>query len=805
MIRNYFKIALRNIFMHKGYAAINIAGLAIGIAACLLILQYVQQELSYDQFHTKKDQIYRVTQDRYNDGALSTQWAAGAYAVGNSFKEAFPEIQDYVKINQAGDIVIKENNRLFKIDKTYFATEAFFNVFSYKLILGNKNTALKQPKQTVITASLAKKVFGTENVLGRSILINDTNLFTISGIMADMPSNTHFSTQMLISYSTFVQMAGPDNNPETAWNWDGCLTYLLLKKGTDVVALQKKFAPLVEAKNGEDLKRFNAGVQYHLQPLKDIHLYSHLMLEAGSNGDGKTTYLMLGIALFIVLIAWINYVNLATARAISRAKEVGIRKVVGSQRKQLIAQFLFESAILNAMAVAMAIGIIAIAIPSFSAITGQTMGYSILKNPALWLALVLLFLIGSFLSGIYPALVLSGFKPIVVLKGKLVNTTQGIVLRKSLVVFQFAASLFLLIGTLTVAKQIKFMKNQSLGLQIDQVLVIKPPIVTREASFLNQVTAFKQSLAGMASIKSIAASSSIPGQAVGWNAGGIRLLSDDEKKAKQYRVIATDYDYLPLFSLKLIAGRNFSKAFGTDDRAVIFNQAGIQQLGFQHPEEAIGKKIFFWGDTLQIAGVVANFHQQSLKDAFEPLILRATPDVRGYFSVKMTSGSIESTLTNIQKSWNNFFPGNTFDYFFLDQHFDEQYKADQRFGNVFGIFTWLAILVACLGLFGLASFTTLQKTKEIGIRKVLGASVTSILNLLYKEFIVLICIAFFVATPIAWYANYSWLQNYAFRFNLNAWLFLLPLLVILGVAFLTVSLQTIKAALANPIKSLRTE
>ncbi|MBZ5855826.1 ABC transporter permease [Flavihumibacter profundi] len=805
MLKNYFKIAFRNIFMHKAYAAINIVGLAIGMAACLLILQYVNHELSYDQFHVQKDRIYRVTQDRYDNGVLSTQWAAGAYAVGNSFKDAFPEIADYVKMTQAGSVVVKENNNLFKIEQTYFATPSFFTVFSYPLLHGDAATALKEPYHSVISATMAKKIFGTDQVLGKTMLVNNDKLYTISGVMADMPENTHFSTEMLFSYSSFLDLVGPNNTPETAWSWDGCLTYLLLKKGTDPVKLEKKFPALVQAKSGEELKRFNAGVTYHLQPLTDIHLYSNRMMEARANGDGKTTYLMLGIALFIVVIAWINYINLATAKAISRAKEVGIRKVIGSQRKQLIGQFLFESGLLNAMAIILAALIIAVSIPSFNRITGHHLDFSILQKPAFWGSLLLLFLAGTFLSGIYPALVLSGFKPITVLKGKLVNTTQGIILRKSLVVFQFAASLFLLIGTLTVSKQVSYMKKQELGMQVDQVLVIKPPIVARDSTFMNQMTAFKQSLVSQPGISAITASSSIPGEPVMWNAGGIRLLSQDDKAAKQYRVIAIDYDYVPLYGLKLIAGRNFSKEFGTDRKAVIFNQSGIQQLGFQKPAEAIGKQIFFWGDTLSIAGVVSNFHQQSLRDAFEPLILRSAPDVRGYFSVKVAAGNIEPAIKTIQQSWNSFFPGNTFEYFFLDEHFNEQYKADQRFGTVFGIFTWLAIFVACLGLFGLASFTTLQRTKEIGIRKVLGASVVSILNLLYKEFVVLIGIAFLLAVPIGWYANHLWLQGYAFRINLSPLLFLMPLVLILIVAFLTVSLQTIRAALANPITSLRTE
>ena len=807
MFKNYFKIAWRNMKRHKAYSGINILGLAIGIAACLLILQYVAYELNYENFQVNKDRIYRVQQDRYDKGKLSTQWAAGAYAVGNSFKDAIPEIEDYVKVVQNGRVTTEVNNQPLKVEKVYFATNSFFSVFTYPLIAGNKSNALEEPFKAALSESTAKKIFGTTNVIGKPLELNRNSNYTITAVYKDAPANTQLKPDMLLSYATFVKRTtdSSGNGPETAWEWDGCLTYLLLHKGADPAVVEKKFVSIADKFTHEDMKKYNAAVVYHLQPLRNIHLYSHYMGEPGQNGDGKTVYLLLGIAFFIVIIAWVNYINLATARAITRAREVGVRKAVGSQRRQLIVQFLSESALLNCFALVIAIVMVLLAIPGFNRLSGQHLSFSLFGEINFWIGLLSLFLIGVFFSGLYPAFVLSGFKPIDVLKGKMSGTKQSSFLRKSLVVFQFTASLFLLIGTVTVYRQIQYMRKQSLGINIDQTLVIPPPIVGIDSTFLQKMTSFKQELQQQSSIRDIAVSTSISGEPVNWNAGGIKLVGANESSQNQYRVIGVDYDYIKTYGLKLIAGRPFSKDFGSDKHSVIFNKKGIEQLGFNNPAEALGKKIDFWGEQYTIEGVTENFHQQSLREAYEPLILRLIPDVNGYLSVKTKSAKAGETIELVKAEWKKFFPGNTFEYFFLDDHFDEQYKADQRFGQVFTLFTSLAILVACLGLFGLASFTTLQRTKEIGIRKVLGASVTNILRLLFREFAVLLLIAFVIAVPIAWFTTSNWLQGYAFRIGLQWTFFVLPFVAIIVIALITVSFQSIKAAIANPVKSLRTE
>jgi putative ABC transport system permease protein len=805
MIKNYFKIAWRNILFQKGYSGINIIGLAIGIAACLLILQYVSFELSYENFHTNKDRIYRVQQDRYDNGKLSTQWAAGAYAVGNSFKDALPEIEDYVKLVQREPMVTEINNQPIKIEKVFYASGSFFKIFSYPLIEGDEAKALTEPFTAAISETTAGKIYGTTNAVGKTLKLNRKRDYTITAVFKDAPANTQLKPDILLSFVTYTKLAGPNNNTETAWQWDGCLTYLLLRRDADPATVEKKFIPIVEKFTAADMKRFNSAVIYKLQPLQDIHLYSHYMEEPQANGDGKTVYLLLGIAFFIAVIAWVNYINLATARAVSRAKEVGIRKTIGSQRRQLIIQFLSESALLNGLAIIFGVLLVILAIPGFNHLSGQHLSFSIFTKKNFWLGLSVLFTVGVFLSGLYPAFVLSGFRPIDVLKGRMVATTKGALLRKGLVVFQFAASLFLLIGTLSVYRQIKFMGKQSLGIDIDQTLVVREPTVVTDSTYLQNMSALKESLNKQTFVKGITISTSIPGEEVGWNAGAIKLVGTDESTQKQYRIIGMDYDYMALYGMKLVAGRAFSKDFGTDDHAVIFNKKGFEQLNLDKPEDAIGKKIDFWGEQYTIVGVSDNFHQQSLRETFEPLIFRLIPDVRGYISVKTNASQASQTIAQVKSNWDKFFPGNTFDYFFLDDHFNEQYNADQRFGQVFGIFTSLAILVACLGLFGLASFTTIQRTKEIGIRKVLGASVIGILKLLYQEFAILLLIAFVVAVPLAWIMIRNWLQGYAFRIPIHWSYFAVPFGVIVIIALLTVSFQSIKAAFANPVKSLRTE
>ena len=805
MLKNYLLVAFRNLSKNKAFSFINIVGLAIGMAACLLILQYVNFELSFDNFHVKKDRIYRINQDRYNNGKLSTQWAGGAFAPGSAFKAVLPEIEDFVKIVGAGQVLANYKDQKMVIKNDYFAGASFFNIFSFPLISGDPKTALKEPNTVVISEDVAQTLFHNIDPVGQSLVINSNKPLKITGVMKNLPVNSHMKFDFLQSYATLLKDNPPnkDYNLDNAWLSDGCTTYLLLRPGVDPKVLEAKFIPVVK-KVYDAYKSAGEGGIYTLQPVQSIHLYSNRMLEFQPNGDGKSVYLLLGIAIFVIIIAWINYINLATARGIGRAKEVGVRKTLGSAKGQLITQFMLEAMLLNGLAILLAVVLILICLPGFSRVSGLQMGFDMFTRPVFWGSMLGIFVLGSFFSGFYPAIVLSSFRPVEVMKGKILASPKGVVLRKAMVVFQFAASIFLLIGSLTVFRQLKFMQNQKLGVKIDQTLVIKPPLIKVD-SFYRDMSAFKQESLTQSAIKNITVSTSIPGEPVPWNAGGIKLTTADQSQGKQYRIIGSDYDYLAAYDLKLIAGRKFSKSFGDEPHSVVFNKKAVEQLGFNKPEEALGKRIDFWGQVYTIVGVVDNFHQQSLRDAYDAIIFRCIPDVRGYVSVKISTNNLPQTIADLKKTWSAFFPGDQFDYFFLDQHFNEQYQTDQRFGQVFGVFTGIAIFVACLGLFGLVSYTIVQRTKEIGIRKVLGASVNSILTLLYKDFAALVVISFVVSAPLAWYAISQWLQTYAFRVDIGPFLFLVPFLIVMVIAFATVSYLSIKAALTNPVKSLKTE
>jgi putative ABC transport system permease protein len=588
-------------------------------------------------------------------------------------------------------------------------------------------------------------------------------------------------------------------------DWDAFLTYILVRPGTDTALLSKKINDAVQAKFGAGMKAGHSDVVFHLQALPDIHLYSHYMFETEVNGDGKAVYFLLIIAVFIIVIAWINYINLSTARSVERAKEVGVRKVLGSVRRQLISQFLFESLLINGLAVILAFLLILACLPLFNFITGKELHFSLMKDPVFWLSLAALFVTGTFLSGLYPAFVLSAFKPIAVLKGRLSKTGHGAFLRQSLVIIQFIASVILMVGTFAVYRQLHFMQDQDLGVQISQTLVLKGPGVL-DSTYENKLTSFKTEVLRLPGVKELAVSTEVPGSKVNWNAGGIRLTGSDPNHSNQYRVIGIDHDFLDAYGLKLLKGRNFYTG-QVDSQAVLFNQAAIKLMGFTKDEDALNKKIEFWGKQYTIVGVVSNHHQESLRQDYDAHIFRYIPDANSYYSLKLTGNrnNWPDVINSVQQQWKAFFPGNPFEYFFLDDHFAEQYKADRQFGQTFGLFAGLAIFVSCLGLLGLAAFVTNQRTKEIGIRKIVGANLSSILLLLTKDFIRPVLISFLIATPITWYLLKKWLDNFAFRISIGPWMFILPALLILAIALLTISTQTLRAASANPSKSLRTE
>ncbi|HEY8513422.1 MAG TPA: ABC transporter permease [Cyclobacteriaceae bacterium] len=801
MLRNYFLIAWRNIRKNKIFSLINILGLSIGIAACLLITQYVMHELSYDNYHTKKDRIFRLKQDRFDKGVLSTEWAYGCSAIGQALKDNFPEVEEYVRMRQ-GMEVLSYGDVFFKEEKAYYASEAFFKVFSIPLIKGDPETVLERPQTLVLSRSAAKRYFGDEEPVGKTLRMNGQVDFEVTGVFEDVPENSHMKPDVLYSFETVVQWWG--EQVRTAWMWDGFWNYILLREGTDPVAFEAKIPDLVERQAGEQLRQFDAGMAFHLQRVDDIHLDSHYMGEFEVNGSRSSTYFLGVIALFVILIAWINYVNLSTARSMERAREVGLRKVLGGFRMQLIRQFLMESSFLNVLAFLLALAIVVVALPFFNQLAGRDIGFTLLESPTFWLILVGVLAAGSLLSGLYPAFVLSGYRPVEVLKGRFRNTWKGMYLRKGLVIFQFVATVVLLVGTFTVYRQISYMRQQDLGVNIDQTLVIRAP-ASVDSTYATKFEVFRNTVSEYPDITAVTASTAVPGQQPEWNAGGIRLLSQGEQDSKQYRVIGTDYDFVDAYGLKLVAGRSFSRDYPNEQSSVMMNQSAARLMGFENVEDALQKEIFFWGDTFRIIGVLKDYHQESLKKAHDQIIFRFIPDARNYYSLKVKATDMPQTIDRVKETYATVFPGNPFAYFFLDEHYNNQYKADQQFGRITALFSLLAIVIACLGLFGLSSLTAVQRTKEIGVRKVMGASVPGILLLVGRNFVVLVAVSILIATPIAWVIMNQWLQGFANRISMSWWIFALPGVAVTLVAVITISFHTLQAARANPAHSLRYE
>lgn len=804
MINSYLTSVWRYISRNRAFTLINILGLVIGMTAFMLIAQYVLHELSYDGFWRNSKAVYRVQLDRYDKGELSTRWASGCAGIGPDLKANFPEVKKYVRMTQ-NNALLSYGDTFFKEEAVYYASQDFFLVFGYPLLSGVDSSALQGLNKIVLSRTLAKKYFDEENPLGKTIRNNGKDDYLVTGVFEDLPENSHMKIEALLSFATYAKLVGLKDETElNAWQWDGFHTYVLLNDQANVKELEAKLPAYVEKREGEELKRFNASMTFHFMPVADIHLDSNFIGEFKANGSRDSTYFLLIVAGLILVIAWINYINLSTAKSIERAREVGVRKVMGGFRGQLIQQFLLESLLLNTVAVALAMGIVAALTPWFGNITDREIGYLLFKQNMFWIWITLLILLGSLLSGLYPAFVLSAFKPVEVLKGRFKNTNQGVFFRKGMVVLQFMASIALIVGTFTVYTQLRFMRNQKLGVDINQTMVLRSPNIT-DSTYSNKFEVFKNKLNQYPEVSAVCASTSIPGASPDWNAGGIRRLSQREDEQKQYRVIMMDHDFVGSYGLEVVSGRTFSGDVPNENNHVMLNEAAARHMGFEKYEDAIDDQINFWGDTFRIVGVLKNYRQESLKKDFEPLIFRYYSAPGGFYSVKFNTSDVKESMARFENDWKELFPGNPFNYFFLDDHYNKQYQADQQFGKVFGLFSALAILIACLGLFGLSSLTAIQRTKEIGVRKVLGASVSSILTLVSRDYLLLMGVAILFATPLSWWIMHNWLQEFASRIPLAWWIFALPSMMVILVALLTVSIQTLKAAQTNPAKALRYE
>ena len=818
MLKNYFKIAWRKVMKNKTFSFINIAGLTLGMTACLLILQYVSFELSFDQFHKNVKDIYRVYNDRYQNGKLIQHGTITYSGVGKAMNDDYEEVVENVRVLPQGEQIITYEEKKVYEEDAFAVDPNFLTMFTFPLLAGDANSALLEPKTAVLTEELARKVFSFRGsdfsqLLNKLITIGrDSKPFKITGIAKNTPGNSHLKFNLLISYQTIIKeyrwtQADYDFTDSDFWH------YIRLKPGTDYKKLEAKF-PAFSQKHFEGNKISGSDEKFYLQPLPKAHLYSDFEYEIGQTASGTVVWGLLIIAAFIILIAWVNYINLATARSIERAKEVGIRKVVGSLRKQLISQFMTESLLMNVFSLFLAFGLVFLLQSSFNKLLQSDLSISYLfakglKGYTILIGLLLTFAFGIFASGFYPAFVLSAYKPIQVLKGNYRGSGKGILLRKALVIGQFGITVALMIGSFVVYRQINFMNKTSLGFNMDQLMIIRPPVLTTwDSTFINKTNQFKVDVKKLALVKGAATSWSVPGGELG-RSFNVRQADSGSTARNTVRHIGIDYDFLPLYEVKLISGRNFLPSDHNEDFSklhnIIINKSASNLLGFASPDAAIGRRIIRGDMTWDIVGVVADYHQKSLRYPLEPIIFFPAYSTYSDISIKISPADVSTTLNAIKEKYNKFFPGNLFDYVFLDDRFNRQYKNEQLFGKVFGLFACFAIFIACLGLFGLSLFATMQRTKEIGVRKVLGASVSNILLLLSRDFLRLIIVANIIAFPVAWWIMHNWLQEFAYRTSLSWWIFLWAAIIALIIAIVTISLQTVRASMANPVKSLRTE
>ncbi len=794
MIKNYFRVALRTLWRQKGFSLLNIIGLTVGMTAFFLIFLYVCFELSYDSMHSKAGRIYRVVSD-VRTPTETLHYPTPPVPAPVHMAVEFPEVQSAVRISLGDNWMVIRGDQVFEQDDVATADSSFFGLFDFPLLKGNPQTALKEPFSVVLTETTARKFFGSADPMGQSLtLTRDKFHGTVTGVMKDLPENSHMKISMMISTTTMSMNL--DTAMDRRWDNYGWSAYLLLKPGADAARLESKFPAFLEKLDGPDMRRRQMVATLHLEPLRDIYLRS--TRDGSGTGNIAEVYIFSIIGAFILVIACINFINLATARSAERAKEVGIRKVVGAGKAMLAAQFIGESVILCLVAYALALLCTTLVLPAFNHIAGKTISAGIFSPPDYVLVLLAVSVLIGIGAGVYPALVLASFKPVLVLKGRFVTGARGTILRKALVIGQFTIATGLIIATLVIYNQLGYMRSQDLGFSKSQEIILDVRGDTARLAFKNEVSA-------LPGVLSTAMSSTVPGMGTFSDNCQVENPQGDMQTAN-INVYVVDFDYLRQFQIRLVAGRGFSREFRTDStQAMILNETAVRQLGYSTAGQAIGKRFKQFGKTGKIVGVVKDFHFRSLQEVIKPLSIRLTPLQCDLLCVHADGHQLPALLAAIERKWKRMLPHKPFSYFFLDEYFDKQYRSEYRFGKLFLYFAGLAIFISCLGLTGLASYSTLQRTKEIGIRKVVGASAGGITLLLSRDFLKLVGWAFLVAAPLSWFFINSWLQGFAYRIPVYWWIFALAGLTAFLVALLTVSFHAIRAAMANPVKSLRAD
>ena len=806
MFKNYLKTAIRNLLRYKGFAIINISSLTIGIIGCLVIGLFVWDEWQYDKEIPGGENVYRIYEQRKDNDNI-TYAAISAPAFATFLKRTYPEVDTTTRILMSVDKFLMEvgEKRNYE-EKGWFVESSFFEMFSLKFSKGDPASALIEPRTVVLTEELAKKYFGTEDPVNKTIYI-DKDTVTVKGVLAKLPDHFHLDFRYLVSLPT----SGIPKERMERWTWHQFFTYVKLKPGTNVQQLQDKFQAHMKKEIFPTLTQAGSTFLPFFQPLKDIHLKSaDFVYDNAVRGNETYVKALTIIALFVLVIACFNFVNLATARSFRRAKEIGVRKVIGAERKQLIMQFIGETVLLSVLSMLLAIAATFLIVPLLNEFTGKSIQFNPFTNPILGLLILAAGVVIGMIAGIYPALVLSGFQPIKVLKNmKLIGSGGGAWLRQALVVIQFSLSVLLIVSTTIVYRQTQFLNKKDLGFSKEQVVYFQV-----RGDLERNLEAFKSELKRSPNIVSITSGYGLPGDR--YAGDGVKTTGNDGGKERSANVFIGDHDYVKTLGLRVIAGRDFSKEMATDVKeAFIINETAVKEWGFGTPEKAIGQPISWneWApiDTLnpvkkgKVIGVVADFHYKSLHEKVTASVIHVYPQVVFAVALKLKTADIKNTIAHVDNVWSKFVTGYPLDYKFMDETYGAMYKAENKLSELLWIFTVMAIIVGCMGLFGLAAFSAEQRTKELGIRKVLGANAFDIVGLLSKNFLVLVIIASLIAFPIAWWAMNNWLEDFPYRVNISWWVFGIAIIAALAIALLTVSFQAIKAALANPVKSLRTE
>ena len=795
MIKNLFLVAIRNFRRDKWYSLLNILGLTIGIAFSLFLLFYIKDELSYDRYNEKAGRIYRINANIKEADKDTMRWAVTPFPMGPALSKDYPEVEEAVRFVSNGKTLYKNGEIRLYEDKVFFADSNLFRVFTYKFIEGNPQTALVAPNSMVLTQSVAEKFFGkTKPYIGKTLENASGDVYKITAVIRDVPRNSHIRFNIVMSKSSLP--ADFANN----WGGFGFYTYVLLKPNTSAAAFEKKLLPVYDKYLASIFAQFNIRMRFSVQRISSIHLHSTMNNEPEELGSTSYIYIFSAVAFFMLLIACINYMNLTTARSARRSKEIGIRKVTGSSKLQLVAQFLIESTLTAFFAFLLSIGAIALLLPTFNSLSGKFISFSTLLEPGTILIILAVVVFTGLVGGSYPAFYLSKFNPINVLKGTLSKGSSNVTLRRSLVVIQFSISMIMLICTWVVYGQLKYLRSKDLGFNKDQVLTIS---ANTDRDVKGKVLAFKNDMRTNPQISSVSTSQGVPGSGINFS-----LFSIESKNGfvdKGVDCYGIDEDYFKTLGMKIVKGRNFS---GLPDtlHSIIVNENMVKE--FSWGDNAIGKRVKFPGDTsgkyLEVVGVVKDFNQKSLYNPIAPLLLYYRPN-NNSIQLKLDAKDISSTVAWVEKSWKGFFADLPFQYTFLDRDFDSQYVADQKRGKIFVAFSALTILITCLGLLGLIAFTTEQRQKEISIRKVMGANAGQIVPLIIRNFLALIGLSCIVAFPVAWYFMDKWLKIFTYNTGLAVTPFILSACAVLLLTLLTVIFHTLKAALANPVRALRTE